>query len=215
MTWISPRPPPKPVLLFALHALALALLLGLWPTPRALYPGVLRAQAALLYGTEGPPGVVLREGTTRKSPELDTMIEAVDPAQDAPLWRVRFSAVRMGWWPSAALLALLFATPLTARRRTLAALGGLLWLDAFALARIGLEVQRAFLELEASGGTVEGDWLLAARTASEVLNSNIVVIASVLLAWVLGATPRRSLDPRDLLRVLGVRRKAPAARHPS
>ena len=39
--------PPKPVLLFAIHALVLALLIGYWPSPRAVYPGLFRAQARL------------------------------------------------------------------------------------------------------------------------------------------------------------------------
>lgn len=211
MSSSSPRPPPKPILLFALHAAVLTVLLGLWPTPRLHYAPLLREQASWLYGGGEPPRVVVRENASRKTPDLDTALEAVTPAQEAPLWRVSFSAVRMGYWPSAALLALLLATPLTPRHRALAVVVGLVWLDAFALGRIGIEVQRAFLELEANEGGAAGGALLAARTSSEVLNSNIVVIASVLIGWVVVASPRRTIDPRGLFRILGMSARTPAA----
>lgn len=206
----SPAPgaiPPKPVLLFAAHALVLALLIGNWPSPRALYPPAFRAQAQLLLGRGDPPALQLRAATGSALGEKDTFVEAVGGERGEPLWRLSISALRLGYWPSAVLLALLLATPLSPRRRLLAVGLGLLWIDAFALGRLGLEALRAFAELEAglapgSSAPATGSLLLY-RTASEVLNSNIVVIAAVLLGWAVVSRPRTRLDTRALVRLLG------------
>src|SRR5262245_58377396 len=94
-------PPPKPVLLFAAHALALTLLIGLWPTPRDAYPGVFHAHANPL---------LLSFDVRLESPPPGSE-PATDTAMIGPTWRSSFSVERLGWWPSAALIALLLATP--------------------------------------------------------------------------------------------------------
>jgi len=85
---------------------------------------------------------------------------------------------------------------------------GFLWIQAFALGRLGVEILRAEAEVQsgAAGAPASADiggQLLFLRTSSEVLNSNIVTIAAVLLAWVTIAVPSRSLVLGGLARVLG------------
>jgi len=201
----SPGPaviPPKPVLLFAAHALVLALLIGYWPSARAVYPASFRAQAEWVFGGGEPLRIGLREATGRHLAEKDSFVEAFRAEDPEPAWRLSVSALRFGYWPSAVLLAMLLATPMTARRRWLAVGVGLLWLHVFALARLGIEILRADAEL-ALGGVDPGGRLLVYRTLSEVLNSNIVVIAAVFLGWVALAAPRRALEMGWLARVLG------------
>jgi len=200
----SPHPiPRKPVALFAAHALLLALLIGFWPSARAVYPVLFRAQAEALFGGGDPPAIALRAAVGERLEEKDTFVEAFDPTGGEPRWRLAISALRLGYWPQAVLAALLLATPMSARRRAFALGIGLVWLDAFALGRLGLEIQRSWIEpargvLEHASGA-----LLAYRTASEVLNSNIVVIAAVFLGWAAVARPRRALAMGSLARLLG------------
>ena len=200
--------PSKPVLLFASHALVLALLIGFWPSPRAVYPGIFRAQARAVFSTGEPPALTLRKATGASLGEKDTFVEAFDGEAAEPSWRLSISAVRLGYWPSAVLVAMLLAMPMAARRRLVAVGLGVAWLHVFALGRLELEILRAFAELQqGSAGEATGP-LLAYRTASEVLNSNIVVIAAVFLGWVAVASPRRALEMGSLTRLLG----APATR---
>lgn len=210
MTSSRPEIAPKPVLLFASQALVLALLLGYWPTPRAMQSDLFRAQANAIYGGDGR--VALHAAAPGRSDAGDTLMERTDADRLERRWVARLDAVRMVWWPSAVLLALLLASPLTARRRLVGCVLGLLWIQAFALGRLGVEILRAEAEVQtgaagaAAGADVSRELLLL-RTSSEVLNSNIVVIAAVLVAWVAIAAPGRSLVLGGLARVLG-----PAAR---
>jgi hypothetical protein len=196
--------PPKPVALFALHALALALLLGWWPTPRALYPELLYAQGNAIFA-----GARLRAAPPERYETRDSLMEGFAPDSGELRWRVRFDAINVGYWPSAVLLALLLATPLPARRRSLGVVGGLLWIDALALGRLAVEVLHATAEVEsgAPGAAGAAGTLLLLRTSSEVLNSNIVTIAAVLLGWVAVASPRRTLELGGLERLLGLSRR--------
>ncbi len=204
--------PPKPVLLFATHALVLALLIGFWPSARAVYPEIFRAQARAVFGAGEPPALTLRKATGPALGEKDTFVEAFDVETEEPAWRLSISAVRLEYWPSAVLVAMLLATPMGARRRLLAVGLGVAWLHVFALGRLGLEILRAFAELQQGSAAEASGPLLAYRTVSVVLNSNIVVIAAVFLGWVAVASPRRRLDTRALTRLLGTpgaRRRVP------
>lgn len=209
MSRSNPLPSPrKPVALFAAHALVLALLIGYWPSARAVYPALFRAQAGALFGRGDPPDVRLRPASGAGLEEKDTFVEALDPGGGEPRWRLAISTLRLGYWPQAVLLALLLATPMPAPRRAIAIGLGLLWLDAFALGRLGLDIERAFAELVERETDDVTDALQALRAASKVLNSNIVVIAAVLLGWAGLARPRRALALGSLARLLG----GPAAR---
>lgn len=201
---------PKPIQLFAAQVLVLALLIGYWPTARDVYPTLFRALAGAVLARVGPDTLVLRPAEGASLEEKDSFVEAFDAEGGEPRWRLVISAVRLGYWPSAVLVALLLATPMSGRRRLLAAGIGLSWLHAFALLRLFLEIQRAFGELEQGvAGEATGS-LLALRTASEVLNSNIVVIAAVFLGWVSLASPRQALETGALSRLLtSPRRRVP------
>ena len=114
----SPRP--KPRALFAAHAIALALLIGFWPTPRQPIPRSstrtrTRCFAALDRRTCGSRR---RRRTRRSAPTR--VLRSSAPGAAEPAWQAWFSLERIGYWPSAALLALLFATPLAPARRAVA-----------------------------------------------------------------------------------------------
>ncbi len=180
----------KPIFVFLVHALLLAVLIGYWPTPREVYPEFFRSQARFVYGAGEEPSVYLAAATRGE----DTVMEGYTPGSEEPAWRVSISAITLGYWPSAVMLALLLATPLSTRSRCIAAALGLLWLHAFALGRLGLAIWLGFEEVARGIETEASGAVLGLRTGLEVLNSNIVVIASVFLAWVVLARPLETLS---------------------
>jgi hypothetical protein len=181
--------PPKPVLLFAAHALALTLLIGFWPTPRTAYPELFHAHAnALLRGWD-----VQLDSPRESEPVPDTVMVG-------PSWRSSFSVERLGWWPSAALVALLLATPLTPLRRAAAVLIGLALLDAFALGRIAIEIAYASAAAaEAAGAPLPRALQVLLRVGSESLTATIPSAAAVLVCWIAIARPRRAIDLAPLV----------------
>jgi hypothetical protein len=186
----------KPVALFALQAFLLALLIGWWPTPRALYPPLLRAQAEPLLeaGAGGALTVLPSDAALEGS---DTVMESRNPR-----WRADFSLLRLGWWPTAVLVALVLATPMPGRRRALALLGGFLWIEAYVLVRLFAQAEYATYEALRPGAESVGAVHALLRSGSEILEANAVLVAVVLLAWVVLARPARGLDTRSLRRLL-------------
>jgi len=188
-------PTPKPIVVFALHAIALTLLIGFWPTPRNAYPAHFHARANALFERVEPGA--LRVGAPVERPP-DTRLTRERAGR--PVWHSQFSVQRIGWWPAAALAALMFATPLSALHRGLALLAGLVLLEAFTLGRIAIEV--AYLDLEVArgpGGPVGGPWHLFLRTGSESLTATIPSAAAVFACWMALARPRGRIDPGALL----------------
>ena len=199
-------PPPKPLALFALHALLLTALIGLWPTPRQAYPQWFHSRASAWFGAFG-----VEELRVEPSAEAGTDTRLTRLEQGQPLWQSRFSVERLGWWPSAALAALLFATPLSAARRGVALLAGLVLLEAFSLGRLGVEV--AYLDLEAAlgpGGPPRGPGHLLLRIGSESLTASIPGAAAAFVCWVLVARPR----DRIVWRLGGASERRPAESSP-
>ncbi len=187
--------PPKPIGLFAAHALALTLLLGFWSTPRAAYPDLFRAHANGLFAALGAPELRLEPRSPDARPRADTWLRRAAADGGAPPWEAWFDLDRIGWWPSAALVALLLATPLAPGRRALAIAGGLVLLDAVTLGRIGVEIGYAGYELaHGSGAPARGPLHLLLRVGSESLTATVPSAAAVLVLWVLLARPRHAID---------------------
>jgi hypothetical protein len=203
-----PRPPRKPVALFALHAGLLALLIGWWPTPRALYPMFVQAHAGAVLGAGREDVVVLRANPSSKEGD-DTLMEEFAPGASVPRWQAQLSTLNLGWWPFAVLAALLLATPMPGRRRALALLGGFAWVEAYLLLRLAAEVAYANFEASAGpGGESSGAMHSLLRTSVSVLEANAVLFAMVLLAYVVLARPVAALDTSALRRMLPAPRRA-------
>ena len=200
-------PRAKSIGVFAAQAFLLSLLIGWWPTPRELYPPLLRAQAGALLDAHSDGAVRLRAESGKEG--VDTVMEETRPGDHAPRWRAELSLLSLGWWPSAVLTALVLATPMRARRRALALVAGFLWIELYVMLRLVAEVGYADYEaLSGPGGPLSGPLHALLRTCAEVLEANVVLVAVVLLAWVLLARPARVLDTRSLRRAL----PAPGAR---
>jgi len=189
-------PPPKPAAAFAVHALLVALLIGLWPAPRDAYPALFHAHANALFAALGAPELRLEAGEA-SGVETDTLLRSLPPGAQEPEWRAWFGVVRIGYWPSVALVALLLATPLRPARRALAVLAGLALVDAWTLGRIGVVIGYAGYELaHGPGGPAQGVLHLLLRAGSESLTATIPSAAFVLVCWTLLAQPQQTLDLR-------------------
>jgi hypothetical protein len=197
----------KPLALFALQALLLSLLIGFWPTPRALYPPLLRAQVGPLLG--GGDGAVSLRASEGAREGIDTQMLALRPGDPTPRWMAEFSLLHMGWWPTAVLTALMLATPMSARRRAIALLACWVWIALYVWLRLEAEIAYAGYELLTGPGKPTAGVLHAMlRAGDEVLEANGVLIAVVLLAWVVLARPGRAFDASSLRRMLSPRRRA-------
>jgi hypothetical protein len=191
--------------LFAAQALALALLIGHWPTPKQHYPAFLHAHAApiLSWATGHPVG--LRGPQSGEPADVDTVMKGYAHGSIHPLWVSRFSVTRVGYWPSAVLAALILATPLAPLRRAAALLAGLVLLDLVTLGRLGIEIAYAYYEVgHGPGQAAQGAAHFLLRVGSESLTATIPSAAAVLLIWVLVANPRRALDLASVRAFLGL-----------
>jgi hypothetical protein len=190
----NPRPP-KPLHWFAAHAIALALLLGFWSAPRDAYPAIFHAHANALLAGLATPHVRLAAPGPDSLAGTDTAMRGAPRAGAEPAWESSFGVVRIGYWPSAALAALLLATPLAPLRRALAVAAGLALVDLFTLARIGVEIAYASYEVaHGPGGPTRGLAHLLLRVGSESLTATIPSAAFVLVCWVVLARPLRTID---------------------
>lgn len=189
------QPRPKPVVAFVLQAIALTLLIGVWPTPRDAYPALFHAHANAVLGWLETPHVRLGPPAPGSDIPTDTVMTGAPHAGAEPSWRSWFSVHRIGYWPSAALLAMLLATPLPPARRALAIVSGLGLLDLLTLGRIGVEIAYASYELaHGPGAPARGALHLLLRTGSEALTATIPSVAFVFVCWVLVASPWRTID---------------------
>src|SRR5262249_11021201 len=160
------------------------LLIGLWTTPRDRYPALFHAHANAVLGWFGPPPARLETPAPDSALHTDTTLISTARRGDEAAWQSWFSVGRIGYWPSAALVAMLLATPLSPLRRILAVLAGLVSIDAFTLARIAVEIAYADSELEAaSGGVARGLLHLLLRIGSESLTATIPSAAFVFVCW--------------------------------
>ena len=196
---------PSSIPLFAAQALALALLIGHWPSPKRHYPEFLHAHAApiLSWATGHPVGLWAPESDDPG--DVDTVMKGYAHGSIHSLWVSRFSVTRVGYWPSAVLAALILATPLAPLRRSAALLGGLLLLNLVTLGRLGVEVVYAYYEIEhGPGQAAQGVVHFLLRVGSESLTASIPSAAVVLLIWVLVANPRRALDVASVRGLFGL-----------
>jgi hypothetical protein len=191
--------------LFAAQALALALLIGHWPSPKRHYPAFLHAHAApVLSWATGHP-VSLRAPPAGAPGEVDTVMKGYAHGPVHPLWTSRFSVTRVGYWPSAVLAALILAMPLAPLRRGAALLAGLLLLNLVTLGRLGVEITYAYYEVEhGPGQAARGVAHVLLRVGSESLTASIPSAAAVLLIWVLVANPWRALDATSVRKLFGL-----------
>lgn len=128
----------KVLLAFAL-AVGIYGLLSIPFTPvRHAYRHFFRVSAGVFYGQFG------REGTVRFEPKINSTREDLDVLirKGATQGRVPISTGRVGYVPTAELIALILATPVPWKRRAWSLLWGLILVNAFVFLRLGLMIFR-------------------------------------------------------------------------
>jgi hypothetical protein len=109
-------------------------------------------------------------------------------------WESTYSVRDRGYEPSAALIALMLATPMSRRRRILGSLGAVIALNAFILAQTGLLAVTSFAAANA-GLVLGGEWLGGGvRVAEAFFRQPIPRYAAVFAIWALIAAPARAID---------------------
>jgi hypothetical protein len=182
----------------------LTLLMGFWPTPKSLYPSGFHALGNALLGRGDVPwarfaGPAVEEG------EIDTVMQGALAGLDEPAWTSKYSAVRIGYWPCAALAAFVLSTPMSPVRHLGSLLVGLSLLQLLTLGRVCVTAAYAYYEVaHGPGAPARGPLHLLLRTGSESLTASIPSAALVFVVWVLVARPRRTLDLGILRRLLGL-----------
>jgi hypothetical protein len=190
---------------FVVQAVVLTLAIGYWPTPREHFPALFHAGAEWMLNAAGAP--VQLDATAVAGDDIDTRMDGYRADGTGPVWQSQFSALRVGWWPVAGLLALLLATPMGGLARLAALAAGLALLALFALGRLGVEIAYAYSELaRGPGGPAEGLVHLLLRVGSESLTATIPTAAGVFVVWVLVGRPWGALDLSALQTLLGISR---------
>jgi hypothetical protein len=128
-------------------------------------------------------------------------------------WRVIYSSHRRMFWPSATLLALTLATPMSRRRRLVVVPVGFILFNAFFL----LEVAGLSLALYgAVGAADETSWVRHSGlpVAQALFNSPITNFSMIFFLWAWLAQPTRGIDLASvnlvIRRLLGSSEAAPA-----
>ena len=198
MAATDPRPRRKPIHVFALQAAALILALVWLPQPKALYPRLFHAQVNGLSQAVGRLGALRALHLSvpeRRRDGSDTVMRGFDRRRIEPRWTAYFKIFGRGYWPVAAVVALVLATPLPWPRRLASALAGALLVNAFTLAQMTAVAIALFGSAESAPGAAEG-WNRARSVAEHFFNSELPRLAAILIAWAAVAAPGRLLDLR-------------------
>jgi hypothetical protein len=142
-------PRPRPILRFlAAFALVYGALIAPWPGWNAAYAAGFRGLAQACLGTSGP--TVVRFQATPGGGPLDTQIAIFKPAQADAQGRVKTRLLRLdtrgvGWIPTAFLVALILASPVSGSRRFRALALGLVALYLYLLLAVRVYIWNATL----------------------------------------------------------------------
>jgi len=195
----------KSIQLLLLQAAILLLLIGHLPYSASFYPRMVHAEANLLFRSFGSDRSIAFEwiepGSTADG--SDTLMRGMVRGEETRRWQAVYSIRRRGYWPSAALIAMVIATPMSHRRRALALPGAALLLNVF------LMVQLAVFGLCAFGASLpsgpDPGWLRALSLATRFFNSPVPSYALVFVLWTLLAQPSTGIDLRRFTNPLGRR----------
>ena len=143
----------------------------------------------------------------RKLHGSDTQMRGMVRGEETRRWQAVYSIRRRGYWPSAALVAMLLATPMSHRRRALALPGAAVLLNVFLMAQVAAVGLCAFGASQPTGP--DPGWLRALSIATRLFNSPVPSYALVFVLWTLLARPSTGID---VCRVAGLLARRPEAR---
>lgn len=138
----------KPFLIFALYFFPLyGVLIIPWPGAKGIYARYFQAMGSAILGSNGGSRILifhpLNDANHIWPQNFDTAIDLANrnltDANGTPKgFMLMVDAWQMGWTPTAFVLALVCATPVSWRRRAWGALWGLLWIHVFILLTVDI-----------------------------------------------------------------------------
>ncbi len=199
----------RSIQLFLFIAAILLLLIGHLPNSASIYPRIVHAEANLLFRSFGSDRSITFAGIDPASTAdgSDTQMRGMVRGEETRRWQAVYSVRRQGYWPSAALLAMVLATPMSGRRRALALPGAAVLLNVFLMAQVAAVGLCAFGASEPTGP--DPGWLRALSIATRLFNSPVPSYALVFVLWTLLARPSTGID---VCRVAGLWARRPGAR---
>ena len=192
----------KSIQLFLLQAAILLLVIGHLPRSASIYPRIIHAEANWLFGSFGSERSIAfawvePASTTDGS---DTRMRGMVRGEQTRRWQAVYSIRRRGYWPSAALVAMVLATPMSYRRRALALPGAVVLLNFFLMAQLSAFGLCAFGASEPLAP--DPDWFRALSITTRFFNSPVPSYALVFVLWTLLVRPSTGIDGRRFVECL-------------
>lgn len=186
----------KSLQLFLLHAaFLLAFMAALSPGVREIYSRAFHSVGNVAFASVGEGRSVRfqwADPATRKD-SADTRMLGRQHGHIEYRWRVIYSSHRRLFWPSATLVALILATPMTNRRRIVVLPTGLLLFNAFFVLEVyGLSM--ALFGAVSAGGDTTWVGRSGLPIAQALFNSPITNFSAVFFLWAWLAQPARGID---------------------
>jgi hypothetical protein len=188
----------RPIQRWLLYAALWLLPIGFLPGASSVYPRLIHAEGNRLFAAFGSGRSIAFSWVdpSARADRSDTRMQGWVEGEPTRRWRAVFSLRRRGYWPSAVFAALLFATPMSARRRALALPGGLACLNLLLFAQLAFLGSCAF----AASGLDGSCWRALLPVAQGSFNSPVPSYVWVFVLWVLLAQPSAGLEVSDTLR---------------
>ena len=190
----------KPLQTFALHACFLTLLFWVMPAFDAAYAFGFKSAGNALFGQLGSNLLVeyswIPPGERNSMGEIEMVGRVI--GFDRLAWESSYEVRNRGYAPSAMLLALMLATPMSRQRRVFGSFLGLVALNLFFVGQTGLLATTAFAAANASL-VPAGEWLASSvEIVKQFTGQPIPRYAAVFATWALLAAPTHGLDLRPL-----------------
>ena len=189
-------PERKPIQTFALHACFLTLLFWVMPAFDAAYAFGFKSTGNALFGQLGSNLLVeyrwIPPGERDSMGEMEMVGRVI--GVDRLAWESRYEVRNRGYAPSAMLLALMLATPMSRKRRVFGSVAGLIALNLFFVGQTGLLATTAFAAANASLVPAGESLASSVEIVKQFTGQPIPRYAAVFATWALLAAPARGLD---------------------
>ncbi len=198
----------KSIQLFLLQAAIWLLVIGHFPNLASVYPKVVHAEANRLFGSLGSErSIVFTEIDPASIADgSDTLMRGIVQGEQSRRWQAIYSIRRRGFWPTAALIAVVLATPMRRRRRMFAVPGSAVLLNIFLMVQLAAVGVCAFGASDPSGP--DPGWLRAMSITTGFFNSPVPSYTLVFVLWTLLARPSTGIDASGFVDRLVRRRGA-------
>ncbi|MFQ5416780.1 MAG: hypothetical protein ACE5FL_06995 [Myxococcota bacterium] len=190
----------KPFHVFLLHAAFVMGLMAAWSGAREIYPSLFHAIGNEVFESMGDGLSVHfewgRESLLKRGP--DTRMIGRQEGRFEYRWQAFYSSFRRGFWPSATLLALTVAAPMSRWRRALVLPLGFVSFHVALLLQVAVFAWVLFGTTEPGGVESWAAGRRAVTVCQAVFNSPVTNYAVVFLLFTALCQPGRAIDMQSL-----------------